>query len=406
VTGVRFALDPGRGRTSVPARSTLFATAIAVAIVTAALTFGNGLDALVSHPSLYGWNWDYALTSSQDVPPQLVGMLAHDSSVQAESGIGFADAQLDGQTVPLITIGTHPAVAPPLVSGHQVDSNGQIVLGGATLRALHTHLGGSVVLSYGVRKDAPAYIPPTKLQVVGIATLPAVGCPTCFATSMGLGGEISRGLAPAGLEHLLNGPYRTLNGPKMVLVSLHENANRSVALASIRRIAAAAVPLFAAIPDGGGGGDSVVVLGVQYPAEIQNYRTLGSTPAVLAGGLALGAILGLGLTLVASVRRRRHDLALLKTLGFTGRQLASVVAWQATVVVLLGLAVGVPVGIALGRWLWLLFASEIYVVPRAAVPVLPLVYVGVVALVLANLIAALPGRLAARTQTALVLRAE
>jgi hypothetical protein len=160
-------------------------------------------------------------------------------------------------------------------------------------------------------------------------------------------------------------PTATLSGPKMVLVRLHPDADRSVALASLRRIAAAAVPLFAAVPDGGGGGDSVAVLGVQYPAEIENYRTLGSTPAVLAGGLALGAILGLGLTLVASVRRRRHDLALLKTLGLTGRQLASVVAWQATVVVLLGLVVGVPVGIALGRWLWLLFATEIYAVPKS-----------------------------------------
>ena len=75
-------------------------------------------------------------------------------------------------------------------------------------------------------------------------------------------------------------------------------------------------------------------------------------------------------------------------------------------VVLLGLVVGVPVGIALGRWLWLLFASEIYVVPKAAVPVLSLVYVGVGALLLANAIAALPGRLATRTRTALVLRAE
>jgi hypothetical protein len=64
-----------------------FATAIAVAIVAAALTFGNGLDSLVSHPALYGWNWDYALTSSQDVPPQLLGMLARDPDVQASSGI-------------------------------------------------------------------------------------------------------------------------------------------------------------------------------------------------------------------------------------------------------------------------------------------------------------------------------
>ena len=79
-------------------------------------------------------------------------------------------------------------------------------------------------------------------------------------------------------------------------------------------------------------------------------------PAILAGGLAAGAVAGLGLTLVASVRRRRRDFALLKTLGFTRRQLAGAVAWQSTVIAAAGLVIGVPLGIAAGRWLWLAFA--------------------------------------------------
>ena len=51
-------------------------------------------------------------------------------------------------------------------------------------------------------------------------------------------------------------------------------------------------------------------------------------------------------TLTASVRRRRRDLALLKTLGFTRRQLAAAVSWQSTVPVAIGTALGVPLGIA------------------------------------------------------------
>jgi len=106
------------------------------------------------------------------------------------------------------------------------------------------------------------------------------------------------------------------------------------------------------------------------------------------------------------VRRRRRDLALLKTLGFTTRQLAAAVAWQASVAILIGLAVGIPLGIALGRWLWVLFARQIYAVPEASVPVLSVVLVALGAFVLANVVAALPGRSAARTSTALVLRTE
>jgi ABC-type antimicrobial peptide transport system permease subunit len=148
------------------------------------------------------------------------------------------------------------------------------------------------------------------------------------------------------------------------------------------------------------------VLPVQYPAEIESYRTIGDTPLILAGGLAISAVVALGLTLVASVRRRRRDLALFKSLGFTERQLTSTVAWQATVIAVIGVVAGIPLGIVLGRWLWILFAQEIYAVPLATVPVLPVVLVGLGALVLANVVAALPGRYAASTPTALVLRTE
>jgi ABC-type antimicrobial peptide transport system permease subunit len=106
------------------------------------------------------------------------------------------------------------------------------------------------------------------------------------------------------------------------------------------------------------------------------------------------------------VRRRRRELALLKTLGFTARQLSSVVAWQATVAVVAGAIIGVPLGIILGRTLWDLFAHEISVVPAPAVPVTAVVLIAVGAVALGNLVAALPARMAARTPTALLLRAE
>jgi ABC-type lipoprotein release transport system permease subunit len=148
------------------------------------------------------------------------------------------------------------------------------------------------------------------------------------------------------------------------------------------------------------------VVGVLRPAEIANYRSIGALPALLGAALAAGAVIALGLTLVASVRRRRRDLALLKTLGFTQRQLAATVAWQSTVAVGVGTVVGVPLGIVIGRLLWNLFARNIHAVPTPSVPALTILLVALGALVLANIVAAIPGRSAARTPTALVLRAE
>jgi ABC-type antimicrobial peptide transport system permease subunit len=193
----------------------------------------------------------------------------------------------------------------------------------------------------------------------------------------------------------------------MAFVRLRAGVSPAEGLASLRRVAEAGTRALFALPNTvGGGGVSVGVLPVQYPAEIENYRSIGATPVLLAAGLAAGAVAALGLTLTASVRRRRRDLALLKALGFTQRQLAACVAWQSTVAAAAGVIAGIPLGIALGRWLWILFAHEIYAVPRPTVPVPLVVYVGLGTLVLANAVAALPARYAARTPAALVLRAE
>ena len=146
--------------------------------------------------------------------------------------------------------------------------------------------------------------------------------------------------------------------------------------------------------------DTVDLLPAQRPAEIVNYRAMGAMPAVLAGGLAAGAVAGLGLTLVASVRRRRRDFALLKTLGFTRGQLAGAVAWQSSAIAVIGLVIGVPVGIAAGRWLWLAVRARAVGGTRPGGPG-RLDRPGCAgALVLANVVAALPARRAARTPAA------
>jgi hypothetical protein len=126
-TGVRFALESGHGRTSIPARSALFGNVLAIAIVAATLTFWSGLSTLVSHPPLYGWNWNYAL-QGYPVPPQSIALLAHDHLVAAWSDVNFASAQVDQQTVPIILASANARVSPPILSGHALEADDQIVL--------------------------------------------------------------------------------------------------------------------------------------------------------------------------------------------------------------------------------------------------------------------------------------
>jgi hypothetical protein len=385
----------------------LLGAALAVTTVTATLTFGSGLQSLVSHPALYGWNWDYMLNpSNSNVPPQALALLDHNPDVAGWTGYDYNDAEIDGQNVAFLFEHVHPEIGPPILAGHALANKDQIVLGAATLAQLHKHIGDTVVVTYGKPQDAPVYIPPTRLAIVGTATMPAVGFSSVISdhTSMGTGALVSNAIEPAALQQALLLPDPTLNGPNLVFVRLRHGVSHAAGLAVMQRITDAGNRALLAVPNGGGVGSTVGVLPVQRPAEIVNYRTMGATPALLAAGLAAGAIVALGLTLVASVRRRRHDLALLKTLGFTKRQLGAAVAWQASIVAVIGVVVGLPLGIALGRQLWILFARTIDAVPRPTVPVVSVILVAVGALVLANMVAALPGRNAARTPAAQVLR--
>ena len=406
VVGVRFALEPGQGRSSVPVRSALLGAVLAVAMVVATLTFASSLRTLVSQPPLFGWNWSYALNPTNAVPPQALNLLAHDRDVAAWTGVDYNNAEIDGQTVPFLFSRPRAEVSPPILSGHGLDANNQIVIGAATLAVLHKHIGETVSVSYGSAKDAPFNVPPTRLVIVGTATFPAVGYSSFVAdhTSMGTGALVSEGIFPPAFQRAIQGPDPNLNGPELVFVRLRATVSPAAGRADLQRIANAANRVFAADPNAAA--NSVSVLGVLRPAQIVNYRSIGSTPVILAVGLAAGAVIALGLTRGASVRRRRRDLALLKALGFTPRQLRAAVAWQATVAAVIGIIVGLPVGIVAGRVLWTQFARNLNAVPDPTVPVLSMILVALGALAFANLVAALPGRDAARTSTALLLRTD
>jgi hypothetical protein len=405
IAGVRFALESGQGRTAVPVRSALTATALAVAIVVATLVFGSSLDTLISRPALYGWNWSYALSAGNGgpIPPSTRTALDHDPDVAAWTGIGLvALIHIGPLSVPALTGDPHASLTPPILSGHALDAPGEVILGPDTLAKLHKRVGDTVTASYGVPKDAPLWVPPTPARIVGTATLPTIGLFGDQHSSMSTGALFSN---PPGVDaidrqqHKDQGRYY---GPPMVVVKLRRGVRPAAGLASLQRIA----DTTNADKTVAGNGWTIIVLPVQRPAEIVNYRAMGATPALLAAALASGAIVALGLTLNASVRRRRRDLALLKAMGFTRRQLIATVASQATVAAIVGTVIGVPIGIVLGRRLWILFARNISAVPQPNVPVLTIALVAIGTLVLANLVAAIPGRQAARTRTAVLLHSE
>jgi ABC-type lipoprotein release transport system permease subunit len=68
--------------------------------------------------------------------------------------------------------------------------------------------------------------------------------------------------------------------------------------------------------------------------------------------------------------------------------------------------VGLPLGVVFGRVLWNLFAGQVHFVPQPTVSDWSVVLVAAGALVLACVVALIPARLAARTETTVLLLAE
>ena len=278
-------------------------------------------------------------------------------------------------------------MAPPTLAGHGVGGPDQIVLGPQTLALVGGHIGGTVRVFSGKTIRT--------MRVAGTATMPAIGVGHGIHSSLGAGAVLSASVLP--VEQLNNGVSRSLQGPNTILVRFRPGVNQASALRRLERISGRLSGIRSTL--------SVEVLPVQRPAEIVNYRSMGTAPLVLAGTLAAGAVLALALTLTASVRRRSRDLALLKTLGLVRAQVVGVVIWQASVTVALGTLIGIPLGIVAGRGVDQ-FAGQLYVVPRPFISIVTVAVVAAAALALAVLTALVPGWRAARTSIATVLRDE
>jgi predicted lysophospholipase L1 biosynthesis ABC-type transport system permease subunit len=160
---------------------------------------------------------------------------------------------------------------------------------------------------------------------------------------------------------------------------------------------------------------AVAKLGKRFPGAVStsdvpngvlNYRRLSQLPLVLSGLLAALAGGTLAHMLVSSIRRRRRDLAILKTLGFARGQIRDAVTWQAAVFTLVALAIAAPLSIVVGRWTWNEIARYGGFAAATILPPAQFAIVAGGALALAVMIAVWPARAAARTPAAVVLRTE
>jgi hypothetical protein len=381
--------------TGLPTAPAVVGAALAVAVVLVTQVFGASLQSLVDHPARYGWNWDVELRSSYGGVSNINDaaasrILRADPDVASWSGSYFFLPSINGKVVPALSSRPGAPVSPSTLTGRNPNSDDEVALGSSTLEQLHLKIGDRVSYSAG-----PVH---RSLRVVGTAVLPAVGSASSLHTEMASGAVIPEDLVPPGTG-LGEG-----DGPEAIFVRFRPHVDRATAVHRLQRLAPTMQQTTAATDPNADGPPTVV--DIERPAEIVNYRTIHTTPALLSAALIVGACAALGLMLLGSVNSLRREFAILRALGLTGSQVRSAVAWQSTITVVVGAVIGVPVGIVAGRWLWHLFANRAHVPAISAIPTSVVGYVAIGALAIANLVAILPGLVARRVTAASVLQRE
>ena len=386
VTGARLALEPGRGRTAVPVRTTAAIAVVAVASVAAALTFGAGLEHLLATPRLFGQDWDTTLTTFGEatIAPGVPDLLRAEPAVEAFSVGVSGPANIEDEAVGVFAIDVPSGtVVPPILEGRAPARADEIALGTRTLERVHKRIGDRVGVSLAG--------PEVSMRVVGRSVTPLF----------------------YGEARLGEGGFATLDGarrldPSGEIVAFAYEAHvrwaPGAGAAERRRVIGRVNEVVGRMNEGYDGG--VSELPPETPTDIVNFGRVESMPLILGAIFAILGAATLAHTLVTAIGRRRRDLAVLKTMGFARRQLTTTVAWQATTLVAIALLIGMPVGVAAGRWAWTLLADQLGLVSEPVTPVPSVALIAPATIVLANLVAVVPGWLAGRIQPAVALRAE
>lgn len=360
VNGVRLALD--RRAPALPVRSAIGGVALAILGVVAVLTVSASLDRLLAAPERWGYGWDLMLNFTADEVDDAAVRLAEDDRLIGAARWDGGFSYVDGEGVR--AYGLTPLTGDigfSLQSGRQPVTPGEVVLGPATAERLGVEPGDRIEVAPEPR--APDAAP---VVVVGIALFPDDG-EGSFAGAVGYFGS-------AFAEHA-------------IAPDLFEASQVVTRLAPGLDIDMVAAALDEEYPESVSG-ESLPI----RPAQVANLGSVRSLPQWLAVFVSLLGIASLVHVLVTTVWRRGGELATLRSLGITPRQIQGCIVWQATTIAALGLVVGVPLGLIAGDAAWFAITDPIGVATDTDRPVLLYVATGWLALLVAGIAALAPGR--------------
>ena len=372
----QFALSPGQGRSRVPVIPTVFVLAGAITVVAGSLVVRWSLDGLVNGPDRYGQSYDLRI-GLQDDAGATARRLAKDPRIRNVALTRQGAVNLvarSGTSMQVAATGVEALTGPApiaVLEGRAPAGPREIALASATMNALG--------LREGDRTMASGACGQFEVQVVGRVIVPLT------SSNYPDDGSI---VALGTLDELCAADnVAAIDVNTSALVRLHHSGD----LAAVRAEWQA---------------QGFAVSDPETPNSVGLIRELRAVPVIVGGVVTvLGAAAAVH-ALMLTVRRRRRDLAVLQVFGLRPRQVGRIIVWQAVILALVGVGVGVPVGLLLGRLVWSAIAGSSNVVVRIDIGVLGLVVLGAVAMATAGLLAIWPAHRAARLRPADALRTE
>lgn len=368
--GAGLALQGTGGDRSLPVRPALAGAVAGVLGVIGALGLVQGIDDAVDNPARAGQVWHASVFPSEAHPGKaLTAALLREPDVSEVAGMLLAPLDVDGAGLPVYALDVvRGDLSFTVLRGRAPARPDEAAIGPASSKALGKGIGDRVEVT-GSRGG-------TTLRVVGVALL----AQTPHA-------EFDQGVwtTSAALNNVTT--PNPDGGGVQVLVKARPGVEAAALVGRLDRVFDSVEP-------------------VSLPQDVLLLRNVRTLPRALAAFLVVLALAALGHALVTAVRRRGHDLAVLRALGFRPAQNALCIVSQAVTIAAVGLLLGIPLGAIAGRvtWRWVAEATPLlYHAPVAAVAMgLAVPF----ALAAANILACLPARRAARLRPAELLRAE
>jgi hypothetical protein len=362
-------LVPNRVRSAARPTSALLGAVLGVTGVLAIAVFTVSQRTTAGDPIRYGWTWDVDSDIAFDDPEQLLMALADEPVLAA---VGVADC---GQT----TIGDDDTTLCALevlsgsmpmtyLAGRAPSSPDEVAAGSETMTEHDLALGDRIAVtgSNGATKS---------FEVVGVLVFPDITAP-------------GRGLAttPEGRQTLGDS-----DGFPILTLKYAPDLDQE----EVERVLA---DVYGLSPD--------ALTRPSPPQLLERLELVRPTLVSLAVFLAVLGLIGLLHFLMLSNARRRHETAVLETIGFVRAQTVAVVVWQGFTIASIGVMVGAPLGVIVGRSVWVASIDHLGIIDTATVPWLFCGLVGAAALVGAAVIGLLTGWRAASRSPSVALRNE